>query len=156
MKRHIFLCHLPHPCVNLIQKILIYDNPAFHRTIIALADRKMNSYLVDGLPVSHIVYCFHQQQAHTSLISSVPDHTRRSLKTEGTVLLKSLKKLLKFTINKYQHNIILIIFLILFSDCLICSTLFVHPDLVTDPHLIHLFIHTPPLLFILLLNLIYL
>ena len=107
----------------------------------------MNPHLVNKLMSRHIINCLHQHQAHTPLIGPVSDHTGSSLKTEGTVLLQSLKELLKLAVDEYQYDIVFMIFLKFLGDRAICSAFLVQTGLFTDPHLIHLLLHSPPLLF---------
>ena len=111
------------------------------RTVVSFADRIMNPYLFDILMVRHIIDCLDQHQTHTSLISLMPCLTCRRLKPEHAVSLQLFCKLLKLSINKYQDDVILIIFLIFPRNLQISRPFRVFSHHSVNLHVIHFPVH---------------
>ena len=141
MDRHIHLHHLAHSRLHMLQEFLIQTNIPLNRTVVALADRIMDSDLIDIIVVCHIIDRFYQHQAHASFVGLMPDRPGRSLKPHDAVSFQRLMQFLQPVVDKYQHDIILIVLLVLCGNLAVCSSSFVLPDFIPYLHAVHLLLH---------------
>ena len=87
LDRNLGFCKFMHPCINLIQKLLIQNDISVNCTVIPIANGKMDLHIADLVMSSDIMNCFDKHKTETSTISLITDRVFHCHKFDFTILL---------------------------------------------------------------------
>ena len=135
-----------HPRLDTLKKIIIDSCFAGNRTIISRSYCKMHPNLVNILMSCHVINCFYKKETHASFVCLMSNGIRCCHKTDFTIFFQTLVQFLKFSIYKYQNNLMLIIFLVFFCNVVICDTSFIFFHFIFNFYMIHSFLFHLPIL----------
>ena len=150
--RHFCIYDLMHLCSDLIQKFLIQSCKSSHCKIIAGTNGIMDLHLLDRVLACHIVDCFEQYKAGTSLVRRKANMVSGSDKLYLAVTLDPLMKLPKSPIHRDQYDRRLCIFLVFIDNIPVGSSTGIFFRFAIDCYFCHILFHKNPPVFIVIVR----
>ena len=139
---------LMHLCSDLIQKFLIQSCKSIYRKIIARSDRIMDLYFLNRVLARHIVDCFEQYKAGTSLVGRKSNVVSGRDKFYLTVTLDSLVKFPKPPIYCDQYDRSLCVLLVFINNIPVGSSTGIFFRFAVNCYFCHILFHKNPPVFI--------
>ena len=115
LDRNLGFCKFMHPCINLIQKLLIQNDISVNCTVIPIADGKMDPHTFHLIMPAHIMYRFNQQKTHASLVSIVTDPVFCRHKFQGAVPIQFPVQFFQTASVLYHQNDLMFILILKLS-----------------------------------------
>ena len=153
--RHFCIYDLMHLCSDLIQKFLIQSCKSSHCKIIAGTNGIMDLHLLDRVLACHIVDCFEQYKAGTSLVRRKSNVVSGRDKFYLTVTLDSLVKFPKPPIYCDQYDRSLCVLLVFINNIPVGSSTGIFFRFAVNCYFCHILFHkNPPVFIVITYNLI--
>ena len=146
--RHFCIYDLMHLCSDLIQKVLIQSCKSSHCKIIARSDRIMDLYFLNRVLARHIVDCFEQYKAGTSLVGRKSNVVSGRDKFYLTVTLDFLVKFPQSPIYHDQYDRGLCVLLVFINNIPVGSSTGIFFRFAIDCYFCHILFHKNPPVFI--------